>query len=93
MLTIIDILALVAMSRDRRVAHMSKYFKLEQLWSNYQSAVNDNVYDRDKVQGRGMAFAAEWNRLGQDICHDFGISEDDFDYRYRHEVMKKVLDG
>lgn len=72
---------------------MSSYDNLKDCWHDYQSATVAVPYERDRVQGKGMRFAAEFNRLKDDICHDFGISPDEFNYTYKYEVMKKVLDG
>jgi hypothetical protein len=68
-----------------------RYKKLLSLWETYQAAINMKPYDGDIIQSWGMAFAAEWAKCKRDICADFEITPEDFNYSMKDEVMKRVV--
>jgi hypothetical protein len=52
--------------------------ELVRLWNRYQEAIHEQPYDRDKVQGRGMAFADAWHAM----CN--------FEYALKNVVMPAI---
>lgn len=58
-------------------------------FDEYIAAQNEVPYNGDKVQGLGLRFAAEWNRLKKEICSTLNESEDDFSYvKWRNWVPR-----
>jgi len=67
------------------------YEELIERWRNYQQAMYSKPYDGDRVQGTGMAFADEWNRLKPNICEDYKIPINEFSYAMKMDIMPKIM--
>lgn len=59
-------------------------------WQSYMEATNELPYDAIKVQGLGIKFADEWNRLESSLRIKFEGLDKDWGYYHRVYVPKLI---
>lgn len=65
-------------------------------YDSYMEAQAETPYPPEKVQGRGMHFAEEWNRLKSEICQHLQQKESEFSYvktRLWMALLKRTLNA
>ena len=70
---------------------MTSYSRLIDAWVAYNRATQILPYNRDRVQGLGLAFAYRFNAQKDRLCVDLKIDPDEFSYGMKYDIMEKLV--